>query len=296
MRYECAEDIIGRLNVPIFWLKRLLVTCVGSVVFTIRLQVAHCWICRRYLVNTLFPQEIRMKITINKKQHVLCRPQHHIITTMSECPCNVLQVCPHNAGKKAWSVMVGISVAAVRSWTKVRTWTFLNRTQSPVQGSNFAWTEPGVRFWVQGCVEFAEPVQTAFEPEPLLYNSMYILCNFNYQLPHMVLIGQITYPSPFDEHHNNTFELIIIWLPSQTLGTQVFFHPVPNAYINLHFHRFWCILHSAVLSPTSTFVAVLLLHSTAIPEASNSLLYPVHLVCMHNNISFPATIFCTATD
>jgi len=66
------------------------------------------------------------------------------------------------------------SVATVRSWTKVRTWTFLNRTQSPVQGPNFAWTEPGVRFWVQGCVEFSEPVRTAFEPEPLLYNSMHI--------------------------------------------------------------------------------------------------------------------------
>jgi len=36
-----AVDIIGRLNVPIFWLKRLPVTCVGSVVFTIRLRVAH---------------------------------------------------------------------------------------------------------------------------------------------------------------------------------------------------------------------------------------------------------------
>ena len=79
--------------------------------------------------------------------------------------------------------------AAVRSWTKVRTWTFLNRTQSPVQGSNFAWTEPGVRFWVQGCVEFAELVWTTFEPEPLSYNSMHILCSFNYNLPHMVLIA-----------------------------------------------------------------------------------------------------------
>jgi hypothetical protein len=76
----------------------------------------------------------------------------------------------------------------------------------------------------------------------------------------------------------------------------VFFHPVPNVYISLRFHRFCWILHSAVLSPTSTFVAALLLHSTAIPEASNSLLYPVHMVCMHNNISFPATIFCTATN
>ena len=133
---------------------------------------------------------------------------------------------------------------------------------------------------------------------------MHILCNFNYPGLPVASYGAnrscITYPSPFDKHHDNTFELIIIWLPSQTLGTQVLLHPVPNAYVSLRFHRFCCILYSAavsvVLAPTSIFVAALLLHSTAILEASNSLLYPVHLVCMHNNISFPATIFCTATS
>ena len=132
-----------------------------------------------------------------------------------------------------------------------------------------------------------------------------ILCTFYatliiqvYQLPsYGANRSRITYPSPFDEHHDNTFELIIIWPPSQTL--KVLLHPVPNAYVSLRFHRFCCILYSAavsvVLAPTSTFVVALLLHSTAILEASNSLLYPVRLVCMHNDISFPATIFCTAT-
>ena len=49
-----------------------------------------------------------------------------------------------------------------------------------------------------------------------------------------------------------------------------------SVFVFTQIHRFCCILHSAVLSSTSTFVAVLLLHSTAMPEASNSLLYPVH--------------------
>ena len=104
-----------------------------------------------------------------------------------------------------------------------------------------------------------------------------ILCTFYATLITSCLIWScITYPSPFNEHHNNTFELTIIWPPSQTLGIKC--SPVLHAYISLRFHRFCYILHSAVLSPTSTFVAALLLHSTAIPEASNSLLYPVHLV------------------
>src|ERR1700677_4442114 len=58
--------------------------------------------------------------------------------------------------------------------------------------------------------------------------------------------SRITYPSPFDEHHDNTFELIIIWPPSQTL--KVLLHPVPNTYVSLRFHRFCCILYSAAVS------------------------------------------------
>src|ERR1700683_2994106 len=106
---------------------------------------------------------------------------------------------------------------------------------------------------------------------------MHILCNFNYPGLPVASYGanrsRITYPSPFDEHHNNTFELIIIWPPSRTL--KVLLHPVPNAYVSLRFHRFCCILYSAavsvVLAPTSTFVVALLLHRTAILEASCTL-------------------------
>jgi hypothetical protein len=63
-----------------------------------------------YLVNTSFPEEIRMKITINEKQHVLCRPRHRIIT-MSECPRNVLRVSvstsTRNAGESGVCNKVG---------------------------------------------------------------------------------------------------------------------------------------------------------------------------------------------
>ena len=126
---------------------------------------------------------------------------------------------------------------------------------------------------------------------------MHILWNFNY--PCLLVASYGANRSCITYSQQRTFESIIFWPPSRTLGIKsskflsILHDRVPNAYVSVSFHIFCCILNSAVLSPTS--VAALPLHSTAILEVSSSLLYPVYLVCMHN-ISFPATIFCTATD
>jgi hypothetical protein len=108
-----AADIVGRLPVR----------CVGSVVshFGCEWLIDIVEFVGGYLVNTSFPEEIRMKITINEKQHVLCRPRHRIIT-MSECPRNVLRVSvstsTRNAGEKARGAMAGAGY--VTRWDTIK--------------------------------------------------------------------------------------------------------------------------------------------------------------------------------
>jgi hypothetical protein len=78
---QCTDILTEKVASNVCWFSGIYISVASAI-------------CRWVPGQHLVPQRHRNEITIkeNSKQHVLCRPRHCIITTMSECPCNVLRV------------------------------------------------------------------------------------------------------------------------------------------------------------------------------------------------------------